>query len=72
MDISVKPFLLMAGHKYYPLSETKDWIGCYGTRSEAEAQVFHNRDLSGWGEYTINGEDYEWYCIVNLIEWMNK
>jgi len=32
-----KPYLLIAGLYYYPNEGTGDWIGCYGTKEEAEA-----------------------------------
>jgi len=32
-----RPYLLIAGHGYYPQDGTKDWIGCYETKEEAES-----------------------------------
>jgi hypothetical protein len=34
-----KPYLLIAGEKFYPSASTGDWVGCFSTYEEAEAQV---------------------------------
>ena len=34
-----KPYLLIAGDKYYPSSRTGDCIGCFETYEEAKKQV---------------------------------
>lgn len=34
-----KPFLLIAGHQYYPSGGTKDWQGRFETREEIETQI---------------------------------
>ena len=31
-----KPFLLIAGDKYYPQRGVGDWVGCYETIEDAE------------------------------------
>ena len=50
-----KPYLLIAGDKYYPSGYTDDWRGCFETYEEAEERL---------KEY-----DYDWYQIVDLREW---
>jgi len=34
-----KPFLLIAGHNYYPGAGSSDWIGCYENYKQAEGRV---------------------------------
>lgn len=34
-----RPFLLIMEDSYYPESGTRDWVGCFPTREEAESQV---------------------------------
>lgn len=34
-----KPYLLIAGDKYYPSYRTDDWIGCFETLAEAREQI---------------------------------
>lgn len=36
-----KPFLLIAGHNYYPGAGTSDWIGCYQNYEQAKGRVYH-------------------------------
>lgn len=54
-----KPYLLIAGDKYYPLSQTGDWRGCFETYEKAEERL---------KEYD-KGYDYDWWTIVDLREW---
>ena len=63
-----KPYLLIAGEQYYPVSGTGDWIGCYETREEIE-NIIKKNEYSGF--YTINGSEheYDWCDIVDLREW---
>ena len=81
----MKKFLLIAGAGYYPDRGTGDWIGCFNTYEEAQAQVkieeVHDYYLKGprMGEIKethkrciINGHEHDWYDIVDLEEWMNK
>jgi len=53
-----KPYLLIAGDKYYPSAYTGDWKGCYSTAEEAKEYL-----------ETIGKEYYDWYEIVDLREW---
>lgn len=53
-----KPFLLIAGDKYYPSSRTGDWKGCFKTYEEAE------KHLQSYEEGY-----YDWWTIVDLREW---
>lgn len=70
-----KPFLLIAGAAYYPLSDTGDWIGCYETEKEALEQVevkeIHDYYSKGKNKgeikstretYVIKGEEYDRNC----------
>ena len=67
----MKKFLLIAGASYYPQSGTGDWVGCFDTYEEAEAQI--KIDYSkGVERKLINGDEVDWYDIVDLEEWMNK
>ena len=81
----MKYFLLIAGDSYYPEARTGNWIACYDSESEAQAQVSlieHKRTITkghrkGQEETThtsfaINGIDYDWYDIVDLRDWINK
>jgi hypothetical protein len=67
----MKPFLLIAGSTYYPSQDTGDWIGCFSTREEAEAQI---RTPGRFRELQVQhprfGEtDVDWYEIVDLRDW---
>lgn len=53
-----KPYLLIAGYKYYPSYDTRDWKGCFETYKEAKEYL-----------ETIDKEYYDWYEIVDLREW---
>jgi hypothetical protein len=67
----MKKFLLLAGDNYYPVRGTGDWIGCYSTKEEAEAQI--KIDYSkGFKRKLVNGREHDWYDIIDLEEWMNK
>ena len=67
----MKPFLLIAGDKYYPSQDTGDWIGCFSTREEAEAQIrTPGRSRGLQVQHPRFGEtDYDWYEIVDLRDW---
>ena len=67
----MKPFLLIAGSTYYPSQDTGDWIGCFSTREEAEAQIrTPGRDRRWAVEHPRFGEtDVDWYEIVDLRDW---
>jgi hypothetical protein len=67
----MKKFLLLAGQHYYPGAGTQDWIGTFETKEEAEAQI--KIDFSkGVKRKLVNGDEHDWYEIVDLEEWMNK
>jgi hypothetical protein len=57
-----KPFLLIAGDRYYPRSGTRDWKGRYDTYEEAESQIIKNDDDT----HTFKDCKYDWYEIVDL------
>ena len=69
----MKPFLLIAGDNYYPSQDTGDWIGCFSTREEAEAQITplpRERVRSYRVQHPRFGEtDCDWYEIVDLRDW---
>jgi hypothetical protein len=81
----MKPYLLIAGEKYYPSYGTDDWKRCYATKEEAEAAVkkveqptyytsgkMKGKLLKVFVHYEIDGGIYDWYDIVDLREWMNR
>lgn len=63
----MKYFLLLAGSMYYPNKGNGDWIGCYETKYDAR-QCVSEKD----GVIYIDGvdNDYDWYEIVDLREWI--
>ena len=68
----MKPFLLIAGDDYYPSHDTGDWIGCFSTREEAQAQIQMSASAcrSIRVQHPRFGEtDYDWYEIVDLRDW---
>lgn len=67
----MKRFLLTAGDTYYPNDGTGDWIASFDSREEAEKQITLNKNISGvYKSYRINNNDYDWYVIVDLEEWV--
>ena len=81
----MKTFLLIAGDNYYPQSGTCDWIGCYDTHESAAnavTRVPHFRTITkgarkgeqveDWHSYRIDNRTYDWYEIVDLMDWMRK
>jgi hypothetical protein len=81
----MKKFLLIAGSGYYPQSGTDDWVGCFSSWDEARAQVkveeiheyFSKGPRKGQIKQTreqlfVNGNEEDWYDIVDLEEWMNS
>lgn len=81
----MKKFLLIAGYSYYPQSGTDDWIGCFASYQEATALIkkeqihefFSRGPRKGQIKETreklfVNGQERDWYDIVDLEEWMNK
>lgn len=64
-----KPYLLMAGDRYYPSDGTGDWIGCFSTYAQAREQVVVRDNqciVKGWvyGDRTC-----DWFEIIDLREW---
>lgn len=81
----MKRYLLIAGDGYYPQSGTNDWVGCFENREQAEARVIKTQqhELFSRGPrkgqikstseyYSVDGNQRDWYEIVDLMEWMNK
>ncbi len=67
-----KPFLLIAGHNYYPGAGTEDWIGCFSTEESIMAIIKENHKITyKLYRYTINECEYDWYEIVDLNKWAN-
>lgn len=69
-----KPFLLTASEGYYPGDGTSDWIGCFETREEAEAQVtiIKGDNESYDCQFEIKGGKSIYdgrYHIVDLRDW---
>ena len=76
-----KPYLLIAGHQYYPSSGTGDWIAFFDTYEEAKEEAiavivpkYHNKKFGDEmvDKYSIRGANYDWYEIVDLRDWMNR
>ena len=76
-------FLLIAGANYYPEHGTHDWQGCFSSASEAEEKVrrveYHDKFVKGprkgqikstTSTYEIAGQNYDWYEVVDLREWI--
>lgn len=82
----MKPFLLMAGDNYYPSGGSQDWIGCYETLEEAQAQVSRIEEnqvvtigkskgqINVIWHYEIVGKTgkFDWYEVEDLRSWINK
>lgn len=82
----MKPYLLIAGHHYYPESSTRDWKRTFETRAEIEQlieKIEHTTEFTkGKNKGQINPEhtyytynifgfgEYDWYDIVDLRDWM--
>lgn len=65
-----KPFLLTAGHFYYPRSGDSNWISCFETQELIEDQItIDDNQYYGDGKFIINGIRYDWYKIIDLREW---
>ena len=56
----MKTYLLIAGYQYYPDRGTGDWISCYNTKEEANERI----------DELKQSDDYDWYTVVDLKEWM--
>jgi len=54
-----KPFLLIAGDKYYPQYGVGDWVGCYETIEDAEKACLEYQKV----------RKPDWYEIVDLRGW---
>jgi hypothetical protein len=79
----MKTYLLIAGHNYYPGIGTEDWIGCFETYEAALSQVevkkHHTYYIKGrrkgevketYESYIVNGNERDWFDIVDLREWI--
>ncbi len=78
-----KPYLLIAGHNYYPSAGTGDWIGRFETKDQItnSLEELYYDDLFKQGPrkgqlkekrkngYIIFGIGYDWYEIVDLRDW---
>jgi hypothetical protein len=67
----MKTYLLIAGDNYYPSIGTGDWIGCFETYEEAFNQIEELPDTE-YHEYKIGDNEYHWYDIIDLMDWMNR
>jgi len=72
----MKPYLLIAGHKYYPDRADGDWVGCYETREEAEEMMKYNLGkVNPWqvAQHPRYGKNYsvDWYEIIDLRKWIS-
>lgn len=81
----MKYYLLIAGDHYYPQAYTNNWIKTFETYEEAKSQVtqkdFKRTITKGkrkgeeefiFSKYIINENEYDWFDIVNLHDWINK
>ena len=67
----MKYFLLIAGSNYYPEGGSRDWIGTFETKEEAQSQITKTNKF--YSPYLIKDRGgYGWYEIVDLREWINE
>ena len=79
----MKLFLLIAGENYYPSAGTDDWKKTFSTLEEAEnfvSKIEPKRTISKGSKkgqevveyttYMINGNEYDWYEIVDLKKYI--
>ena len=73
----MKPYLLIAGHKYYPDRADGDWVGCYKTREEAEKMMTYTSgkvprlQVAQHPRYGKN-HSVDWYEIIDLRGWISE
>ena len=78
----MKPYLLIAGDKYYPDRADGDWVGCYETREEAEKMMkytlvkytlgkAHSWQVAQHPRYGKN-HSVDWYEIIDLRKWISE
>jgi len=66
-----KRFLLIAGDECYP-AVTRDWVGFFETREEAERHVSEKpAQRLREAKITMNGHyrEVDWYEIIDLESW---
>jgi hypothetical protein len=72
----MKKFLLIAGDGYYPSERTGDWVGCFETEEKAmeKVKIVDHVARTGiiYSSIYVDGEHKDWFCVVNLDDWMNK
>ena len=73
----MKPYLLIAGDKYYPDRADGDWVGRYETREEAEEMMTYTSGKAHSWQVTQHpryGKGYcvDWYEIIDLREWISE
>lgn len=61
-------YLIFAGHNYYPNGGWEDFIFSGKTMLECQTQIKKKQGPNVWEPYTILGEDYGWYHIVDFLE----
>ncbi len=73
----MKPYLLIAGYKYYPDCADGDWVGCYKTREEAEKMMTYTSGKAhSWqvAQHPRYGKNHsvDWYEIIDLRGWISE
>jgi hypothetical protein len=72
----MKPYLLIAGDKYYPDRADGDWVGCYETREKAEEMMTYTSGAHSWqvAQHPRYGKNYsvDWYEIIDLRKWISE
>lgn len=74
----MKPYLLIMGYSYYPSAGTGDWIDTFETYESAKSAVMRSEHEKGYILTSEHAEQkpyqvtYDWFEIVNLLEWINK
>lgn len=67
----MKLFLLIAGLDYYPERSCSNWVDTFETKEEAESVVRHLADFDSSG-YSVYGNSYDWYDIIDLSKWIEN
>lgn len=66
----MKTFLLIAGYRFYPSKGTRDWVKTFETEEDAESYVSKNIELGQSGYKLKNGDEVDWYEIIDLKKWV--
>lgn len=70
--MNYKRYLLIAGYDFYPQHDTSDWIDSFASFEEAMEGVENIKTASGKSTYKIRDNEYDWYHIEDLHNWLYK